>query len=95
MVKTHIIIHRFDVEYTTWAFHGEVDDVDIPENDLHRGNVVVDDMINVINDFIGPFTHDPIHTDVNVNEDVAVSSFISAEQYDDLFSEVKSELYSG
>ena len=79
VVKTHIITHGFDVDYNTWTFHGEVDDVDIPQNDLHGGSVVVDEMVNVINDFIGLFTEERAHTDVNMDEDVAMSSSMSAE----------------
>ena len=43
---------------------------------MHGGNVVVDKMVDILNDYICPSTHDPIHSDVDVEKDVAMSPFM-------------------
>ena len=50
-----------------------------------------DEMVNVIYDFIGPSNY-PGNNHVKVEDDAAMGPIMSAQYYDQLFSEVEAEL---
>ena len=94
VMEAHIIDHGFDPFYKMWVFHGEEDestDQVMPE----EGRVDNDEVLDVLNDFIGPLNDDGIRNDAHLDDDITSATMASDEQYEDLFAEVEAELYPG
>lgn len=60
-----------------------------------EGRVDNDEVLDVLNDFIGSLNDDGVQNDVHLDDDITSTAMAFDGQYEDLFAKVEVELYPG